>query len=107
IAFGTNIFAVGDPGQDSSVGYKTVEVKDPVDKSYKKYYMKEGDLVGAVLIGPRVKATGVLRRLEAGARRIKADRWKCLRCGYIHEGPEPPEICPLCGAPRSLFVPIK
>ena len=25
--------------------------------------------------------------------------------GYIHEGPEPPEECPVCGAPKDLFDP--
>lgn len=27
-------------------------------------------------------------------------------CGYIHEGEEPPEKCPICGADRSKFVEI-
>jgi len=27
----------------------------------------------------------------------------CQICGYIHEGAEPPEVCPLCGAPKSMF----
>lgn len=31
-------------------------------------------------------------------------RWRCLVCNYIHEGDEPPEACPLCGADRSQFV---
>lgn len=30
-------------------------------------------------------------------------RWRCTICGYIHEGEEPPEKCPLCGADASLF----
>jgi rubrerythrin/uncharacterized membrane protein len=30
-------------------------------------------------------------------------RWRCIICGYIHVGPEPPEICPVCGADRSKF----
>lgn len=30
-------------------------------------------------------------------------QWKCTVCGYIHEGPEPPEECPICGAPKSAF----
>ncbi|TYT75266.1 DUF7130 family rubredoxin-like protein [Desulfobotulus mexicanus] len=30
-------------------------------------------------------------------------RWRCVVCGYIHEGEEPPETCPLCGADRSAF----
>ncbi len=30
-------------------------------------------------------------------------KWICTVCGYIHEGPEPPEKCPMCGAPREKF----
>lgn len=33
-------------------------------------------------------------------------RWECTVCGYIHEGDEPPEECPICGADRSKFVEI-
>jgi len=31
-------------------------------------------------------------------------KWECTVCGYIHEGDEPPEKCPVCGADRSKFV---
>ncbi len=31
-------------------------------------------------------------------------QWKCLVCGYIHEGDQPPEQCPSCGAPKSQFI---
>ena len=31
-------------------------------------------------------------------------QWKCAVCGYIHEGDEPPEKWPVCGADRSKFV---
>jgi rubredoxin len=34
-------------------------------------------------------------------------KWKCTVCGYIHEGPEPPETCPVCGAPREKFVEVE
>jgi hypothetical protein len=30
-------------------------------------------------------------------------KWRCTVCGYIHEGEEPPDICPVCGADKSLF----
>ncbi len=29
--------------------------------------------------------------------------WKCRNCGYIHEGPEVPEVCPVCAHPRAYF----
>ncbi|MGB9867016.1 MAG: flavin reductase [Bacillota bacterium] len=31
-------------------------------------------------------------------------KWRCTVCGYIHEGTEPPEECPVCHAPREAFV---
>ena len=31
-------------------------------------------------------------------------KWKCIVCGYIHEGEEPPEKCPVCGADKSKFI---
>ena len=30
-------------------------------------------------------------------------KWKCVICEYIHEGPEPPEVCPECGAGKDNF----
>ena len=33
-------------------------------------------------------------------------KWKCLVCGYIHTGDEPPEKCPVCGAPKSQFIEV-
>ena len=31
-------------------------------------------------------------------------KWQCTICGYIHEGDEPPETCPVCGADKSQFI---
>ncbi len=33
-------------------------------------------------------------------------RWRCTVCGYVHTGDEPPEKCPVCDAPRNMFVEI-
>jgi len=33
-------------------------------------------------------------------------KWKCTVCGYIHQGDEPPAVCPICGAPCEKFVQI-
>lgn len=33
-------------------------------------------------------------------------KWKCTVCGYIHTGDEPPERCPVCGAPKSKFIDV-
>ena len=30
--------------------------------------------------------------------------WVCLKCGYVHEGEEPPEKCPSCDHPKDYFA---
>ena len=30
-------------------------------------------------------------------------KWVCKVCGYVHEGPEAPEKCPVCKAPATRF----
>lgn len=32
--------------------------------------------------------------------------WKCSVCGYVHEGEQPPEQCPVCKQPKEKFVKI-
>lgn len=29
--------------------------------------------------------------------------WRCINCGYLHEGDEAPENCPACAHPRSYY----
>ena len=31
-------------------------------------------------------------------------RFKCKECGYIHIGDEAPDVCPVCGYDKSIFV---
>jgi flavin reductase (DIM6/NTAB) family NADH-FMN oxidoreductase RutF len=33
-------------------------------------------------------------------------KWRCKICDYIYVGPNPPEICPLCGATAEFFEPV-
>ncbi len=30
-------------------------------------------------------------------------KWVCKVCGYVHEGAEPPEECPMCGVGKENF----
>lgn len=33
--------------------------------------------------------------------------WRCIVCGYVHSGEEPPGDCPVCGAGREDFEPVE
>lgn len=47
----------------------------------------------------------LLRNLKNG-KVFKKDSpvvWRCINCGYLHEGPEAPDICPACAHPRGYY----
>lgn len=49
----------------------------------------------------------LLEMVKNGAvfKREKPIRWKCSKCGYIHEGTTPPEKCPSCKHPKEYYEP--
>ena len=36
-----------------------------------------------------------------------SNSWRCVVCGYVHQGDAPPDECPVCGAPASDFEPYR
>ena len=49
--------------------------------------------------------TNILSELEKDTLYRKESKvyWVCMECGYIHEGKEPPEICPSCLHSKAFF----
>jgi rubrerythrin len=47
----------------------------------------------------------LLRNVERGKvfKKDKPVTWRCINCGYLHEGDEAPESCPACAHPRAYF----
>ncbi len=70
--------------EDIATSYKEIsEVEEAHEKRYRK-------LLANVVSGEVFKKQTVVR-------------WKCTNCGYIHEGPEAPEICPACKHPQAYY----
>ena len=47
----------------------------------------------------------VLKNFEEG-NTFKGDApfgWKCRNCGYVHTGPDAPDVCPVCAHPQAYF----
>lgn len=46
-----------------------------------------------------------LKEYETGAMLKKSSKvkWVCMECGYIHEGVEPPMVCPVCNHKREDY----
>lgn len=106
VAFDMEVFSIGEvnlPAEQCRI----VEVNDPVENFFKRSYFNNGVLVGEIIIAPRVDTTQSIQNLgrdSSGKRH--SQHWKCRVCGYVHEGPEPPDECPVCGAPKDMFDPI-
>jgi rubrerythrin len=47
----------------------------------------------------------LLKNVEEGKvfKKDETIKWKCRNCGYIHEGTEAPEVCPVCDHPQSYY----
>ncbi len=47
----------------------------------------------------------LLRNVEAGTvfQRDKPVVWRCINCGYLHEGAQAPESCPACAHSRDHY----
>lgn len=48
---------------------------------------------------------GLLANVEAGTvfKKDKPVVWRCLNCGYLHEGTEAPKVCPACNHLQEHF----
>ena len=47
----------------------------------------------------------LLKEIEGNTifKKEKRVYWVCRKCGYVHEGEEPPEECPSCSHPKNYF----
>lgn len=39
--------------------------------------------------------------------KIEGGKWMCLNCGYIYDGTEAPQYCPVCHHDRGFFIPLE
>ncbi|MDV0446652.1 Rubrerythrin [Methanosarcinaceae archaeon Ag5] len=63
--------------------------------------------IGKVEAHHRDRYQLLLDRLNAGTlySRDEPITWKCLKCGYVHVGKQPPANCPSCGHEANYFEP--
>ncbi len=48
---------------------------------------------------------GLLKNVESGTvfQKSRPVVWRCLNCGYLHEGTEAPASCPACAHPQAWY----
>ena len=48
---------------------------------------------------------GLAANVDAGSvfKKSESVTWRCVNCGYVHEGPDAPDVCPACAHARAHF----
>jgi rubrerythrin len=91
--------------------YETVKMYPEFAKAAKEEGNKEAAAkftqIAKVEEQHRERYKKLLKLVKDGTvfKRDKPIRWKCSKCGYIHEGTEPPTKCPSCAHPREYYEP--
>jgi len=62
-------------------------------------------LIGRIEAEHEKRFLKLLENIETGEvfERNEKVRWKCRKCGYVHEGTKALENCPACNHPKSYF----
>ena len=61
--------------------------------------------IGRAEIHHEERYTKLLKEVKAKTvfKKEKKYYWVCEKCGYVHEGTEPPKKCPVCAHPYNYF----
>jgi len=82
--------------------------KQFADIAREEGYERAGDTFDAISVAEK-QHEKLYRQLAANIetervfRRPDEMTWRCLSCGYLHVGKEPPEKCPACVKPTAYF----
>jgi rubrerythrin len=76
---------------------------------------EEGEMAAAALFNQIAKVEAhhrdrykaLLEMVKSGNvfKRDQPIKWKCSVCGYVHDGTEPPEVCPACKHSKNHYEP--
>jgi rubrerythrin len=63
------------------------------------------EMISKVEMRHEARYLKLLENVKAGSvfKKSAPVKWHCRNCGYVHEGPEAPKICPACQHPQAHF----
>ena len=66
---------------------------------------KEFELVAGIEHEHEQRYLALKENVEQGHvfKKVGPNKWQCINCGFIYEGPEAPKICPVCKYPQAFF----
>jgi rubrerythrin len=62
-------------------------------------------MISVAETGHEKRYLALVENIEKGKvfKRGASMTWRCRNCGYLHEGPEAPELCPACAHPQAHY----
>lgn len=62
-------------------------------------------MVAKAEVAHETRYRGLIKNLQEKTlyKKTTTVKWKCDKCGYIHEGPEAPKVCPACKHEQNHF----
>ena len=95
----------------TAIDGETFEVDDmyPAYKSIAEYFNEKGALnsINYALSAEKIHSkmySDAKNKAEKDEDIEEKDIYICPICGYTYMGDDPPDKCPVCGAPKSMFV---
>lgn len=91
--------------------YETITMYPDFAKEAEEEGFKEAavlfKMIAKVEAEHRDRYQRMLKMVEEGTvfEREEPIKWRCLKCGYIHEGKSAPGTCPCCKHPKEYFEP--
>ncbi len=96
---------------ETAIGGETFEVEDmyPAYKAIAEYFGEKGAVrsIDYALSAEKIHAemySDAKEKAAQGEDIEEKDIYICPVCGYTYMGDDPPEKCPVCNAPRDMFV---
>lgn len=88
---------------------KQLRMKMPLP-GLKVNFKPSGDELNEAYIFGKSFGEAIKKNLNKTSENIKSSKttkkWKCLICGVVFDGNEPPEVCPVCGAGQEQFIEV-
>jgi rubrerythrin len=105
---------IGDPAQNLEAAADGEKMEwTTIYKNFASQAEKEGfpevaaafKAIAKVELEHEKRYRALLDNVQSGRvfKKDKAVRWMCRNCGYVHEGPEAPMICPACQHPQAYY----
>ncbi len=81
------------------------EFADIADKEGHPQIAERLRAIGRAEVHHEERYKKLLKQVEDGTvfKKKEKVRWVCQKCGYVHEGEEPPHTCPCCSHPHNYF----